>query len=126
VSKSSEEISTYDIGCEYDQTRLTAAPYWDERCGVIVHEVDEGVEAVERVLADRARFAPREFVRERLSLAGQARAFVDLWEHFGMTYEEGLQEELLSSRPWREPFPARMRRFASRVGRAGLRRLGRK
>jgi hypothetical protein len=124
VTRLSQAVGTYPFGTGYDDFRVTAAPYWDDRCGVRVYTVDEVVPAVEHVLSHRSEFAPREFVRESLSLEKQARAFVGLWEHFGLTLEEGLSETPRSVRAWSEPFSERAGRFAKHAKGALARRLG--
>jgi hypothetical protein len=124
VRRLSDAVGPYVFGAEYDGVSVTAVPYWDDRCGVIVSDYRLVAEAVEYVLAHRSEFAPREFVRERLSLEGQARAFVELWDHFGLSYEDGLRERPSNARPWREPAADRAARFTGRVRRAVARRLG--
>jgi glycosyltransferase involved in cell wall biosynthesis len=90
-----------DVSCSGYE--VTAAPYWDDRCGIKVQSIDEVPDATQRILDNRSDFAPREFVTERLSLEAQARAFVDLWEHFGLSWASGLEEKLRSRRRWPPP-----------------------
>jgi hypothetical protein len=124
VSKLSDAIGPYHFAPEDDRIPVTAAPYWDDRCGLVVRDHRKVADAVERILAHRRDYAPRQFVRERLSLAGQARAFVDLWEYFDMSYDKGLLERASANRPWSEPLTDRLGRFARRAGGAVARRLG--
>ncbi len=64
---------------------VTSVPYWDDRCGVkfrgggdVLRQFDKfwfGVEA--------GMYDPRDMVLERLTLAGQAKAYLDLVDAFG-------------------------------------------
>ncbi|MHB9003843.1 MAG: hypothetical protein ACYC6C_07220 [Coriobacteriia bacterium] len=124
ANRLSDAVSPYRFPSEFGNVCVTSAPYWDSRCGVRIERPEQVAEAVEYVLAHRSEFAPREFVRERLSLAGQAKAFVELWDHFGMSYDDGLRETPNNTRPWREPAADRAARFTRRVRGAVVRRLG--
>jgi glycosyltransferase involved in cell wall biosynthesis len=79
---------------------VTAAPYFDERCGMRITDIADVSTALESMVGRRADFRPREFVLEHLSLEGQARQLVDIWERHGLSYQDGLGETLRNSRLW--------------------------
>lgn len=60
--------------------RVTAAPYFDERCGLRITDLRELPSALETIRVDLDRFRPREFVLETLSLEKQAEAFLRIWD----------------------------------------------
>jgi hypothetical protein len=91
-----------------DRVPVTSAPYFDDRCGLRAESLADVGEVVEQMLLGRSRFSPRTYVEENLSLDGQARRFVELWEHFGLSADDGYREPLLSSRPWRMPLRSRL------------------
>ena len=71
---------------------VTSAPYFDDRCGIKAPGAEDLERAID-VMRDAWRsYAPRQYVVEELALERQARAFVALWERWGLTFEEGLRE----------------------------------
>lgn len=86
----------------YDM-HVTAAPYFDDRCGIRIRNWSELDDAVVQMVERREAFRPREFVLESLSLEKQAHEFVDLWSPWGLTYETGLREGLRNGRRWTGP-----------------------
>ena len=87
---------------------VTAAPYFDDTCGIKITDLGELRAAIEELLACRETYHPRDYVLKNLSLEGQARAFVSLWEHWGLSWEEGLHERLLSNRMYSVPMRDRL------------------
>ena len=101
----------------------TAAPYFDERCGARVTSVGDFSGALDQVLDQLDSLAPREFVMEHLSLDGQARAFVRLWEHYGLTLEGGYDEACRTRKALSAPLHYRLTKVRGRYARAVARRL---
>jgi hypothetical protein len=116
VTRLSQEAGS-SFPSSLDAVPVTAAPYFDATCGVRTYDLDDVGALALRMLDERASFSPRAFVEENLSLQGQARRFVELWEHFGLTFDEGLGEKQTSDRPWRPPLDYRTRQLAARVRR---------
>jgi len=96
------------------------APYFDDRCGLRIDDLDGLSGAVEEMLDRLSEFQPREYVLENLTLEQSARAFVDLWQEWGLTFEEGLDEICRSARPFRSPWRIVGRRIGGAV-QGGLR-----
>ncbi len=82
---------------------VTTAPYFDDSCGLKITHLNVLESSVEFMLANLDQFSPRQYIRTNLSLEGQARAFVNLWEHWGVSFGEGLKEERAGGRAWRAP-----------------------
>ena len=80
---------------------VTSAPYFDARCGIRTRDLDKLPEVIEQMQGQLEIFEPRAFIAENLGLEKQARDFINLWNHWGMSFEEGLREPLLSDRPYR-------------------------
>jgi glycosyltransferase involved in cell wall biosynthesis len=59
---------------------VTSVPYWDERCGVKFHGIEEFGARLEEFKTglDAGRFAPRDYVLEHLELGAKAREFADI------------------------------------------------
>ena len=82
--------------------QATAAYYFDERCGFKTKEKSAIENLVKTMEAQWRNFEPREYVLEKLSLAGQARAMIDFFEkYFGVTFESGKNESIKTGRKWR-------------------------
>jgi hypothetical protein len=114
VTRLSEATGCDVWPAQLDDLTVTAAPYFDASCGARAHSLDEVGPLAVNMLLGRSDYAPRDYVQANLSLEGQARRFVDLWEHFGLTFEEGLGEPATSSRPWRYPPRVRLAYYVSR------------
>ena len=71
---------------------VTSAPYFDERCGFKAATPAELENAIDAMRETWRSYSPRPFVVETLSLERQARAFVDIWSRWGLTFEGGLRE----------------------------------
>lgn len=72
---------------------VTSAPYFDHRCGKKVFlksDIQNGVDFMEE---NYSIFSSREYIMENLSLALQARAFIDLYDkHYWLTFDAGMNE----------------------------------
>jgi glycosyltransferase involved in cell wall biosynthesis len=90
---------------------LECAPYFDDRCGLRIDSLDKLSGAVEEMLDRLPEFRPRDYVLENLTLEKSARAFIDLWQEWGLSYEEGLAEVCRSTRSFRLPLRIVARQF---------------
>jgi glycosyltransferase involved in cell wall biosynthesis len=93
------------------------APYFDDRCGLRIDDLDKLSGAVQEMLDRLPEFQPREYVLENLTLERSARAFVDLWQEWGLTFEEGLDEVCRGSRTFRLPWRVTGRQIGGAVKR---------
>lgn len=84
---------------------LECAPYFDARRGLRIDSLDALSEAVSEMLDRLPGFRPREFVLENLTLEKSARAFVDLWNEWGLSFDDGLKEGCRGARQFRLPWP---------------------
>lgn len=81
---------------------VTSAPYFDDTCGVRITDVHGLGAALDQMEALLPSFRPREYVRTHLSIEGQAKAFIRIWERWGLSYDEGVaQHRAPAGRPWR-------------------------
>jgi hypothetical protein len=106
---------------ELDEVPVTSAPYFDATCGRRTYRLDDVGSMARQMLEEGSLFSPREYVETHLSLEGQARRFVALWEYFGLTAEEGFLENPKSNDQWRKPIGVRASEFTARAA-GGLRR----
>lgn len=79
ASKRDQDNFTYE---ESQFDIVTSVPYFDERCGFIVKSWNEIPKAIEVMEHAYNTYSPREYIIENLSLAGQARAFLGLYETY--------------------------------------------
>jgi len=123
ATRLSQGRDTYRFGTEHDAVTITSAPYFDSSCGVKITDWSRLQSAVEYMVDNLDRFAPRAFILRNLSLERQARAFVACWDRWGLTFEEGLGETCRSDRTWSAPLAARVRAKVGRIlGRMLLKR----
>ena len=80
--------------------RVTAAPYFDSRCGKIIYDLEDLINGMKYMFDNLSNFKPREFVLENLSLDGQARKLLSFWEHWDLSYDEGLNEKVEKRGKW--------------------------
>jgi hypothetical protein len=92
------------FGMQPGRRLLECAPYFDQRCGLKIDALDKLPVAVEEMLDRLPDFRPREYVLENLTLEQRARAFVDLWQEWGLSFEDGLGETCRGDRPFRLPW----------------------
>lgn len=95
--------------------RVTTVPYFDGTCGIKINELSRLMPAIESMIENLNEFSPRDFVLKNLSLEGQARAFVSLWEYWGSTFEQGLRETPRSNRKWNIPLSGKIREMMKRL-----------
>jgi hypothetical protein len=125
-----EERSAYDYGPVVGRFPGTAAPFFDDRCGLKITDLGDLRETLERMQDLLAGFRPREFVLENLTLAKQAHEFVALWELWGLDEASGRSECLRNDRPlsvpWQHAVATAPRRAIARLRRAAGSALGRR
>jgi hypothetical protein len=59
---------------------VTAAPYFDERCGLKIEKLSELPKAVVHMQNTYGTYQPRAYIQDNLSLEKQAQAFIDLYK----------------------------------------------
>jgi hypothetical protein len=109
VTRLSQARGGYRFPEVFDTIRVTSAPYFDESCGIKIESLSNFRASVGLMLDRLTSFAPREYVVRHLSLEGQARAFVGLWDEWDLTLDAGLLETARTQRKWRAPMSARIR-----------------
>ncbi len=86
---------------EMNFEEATSAPYFSSECGILVTSESELSTAVETMEKEYAKFNPRTYILENLSLKNQALAFLSLFEkHYGLTVASGYKEKLLNKKKW--------------------------
>lgn len=97
----SAQQTDYYTQAEKNYTPCTSIPYFDETCGVVIKSVQELDVTVDLLENNLEKFQPRNFIIKNLSLEKQAKDFLKLYEkHFGLTYEQGLQEKQIKKGLW--------------------------
>jgi len=81
----------------------TAAPYFDARCGVRITGASGLADAIARMEKSWPEFAARSYVAENLSLEGQARELIALFERHWPDSKPWDDNRLLRDGPWRPP-----------------------
>jgi glycosyltransferase involved in cell wall biosynthesis len=110
VTSLSQSTDPYGFPADWYDFPVTAAPYWDDSCGVRITRLADLPMALGAMQDRLESFRPREFVERTLSLEKQAREFVALWEHFGLTVEDGRGERVLRRGRWSSPSRRTLRR----------------
>ena len=125
VSCLGDDESAYEYESSELPLQVTAAPYFDETCGIRILGIGGLGEALDEVLDGVGSYRPREFVLRNLSLEGQARAFVRLWNHFGLTLDDGYAERLRNQKGLTAPVSYKAGRAFRRLESALARRVRR-
>jgi glycosyltransferase involved in cell wall biosynthesis len=94
-----------EIGLYTPQENLygntTAAPYFDETCGVKIKDLGDLPGALAKMENGLENFRPRQYIQDHLSLEGQAREFVEIYnQFFGLSFRAGLGEQVINSGGW--------------------------
>ena len=121
-TRQSQARSPHRYAAELDDLPVTSAPYFDARCGLKVATLGEILPAIARLGELRASLGPRQYVLDNLPMDGQARAFVALWEHWGLSFDMGLRERPRRAGYWREPLAGKIARLTRREFRERHRR----
>ena len=58
----------------------TSAPYFDERCGIIINDFSKLKESINEILINISNYKPREFIIENLSLEKQAKELLSFFD----------------------------------------------
>jgi hypothetical protein len=96
-----QEVGNHPFERAGDHFRVTSAPYFDQRCGDRIETLADFERDLDHFVGRLAGFEPRNYVLENLGLAKQAKAFVDLWQVFGMGYDDGIKDRILRSGEWK-------------------------
>ena len=103
-----QEVGEHEFDNSLRDFLVTSAPYFDETCGIKITDLSQLKHSIEFMMDNLKGFAPREYVLHNLSLEGQARAFVKLWEHWGLTLEQGMSETARTDKDWRIPLSSQV------------------
>jgi glycosyltransferase involved in cell wall biosynthesis len=107
--------SKYRFPSELAKFLVTSIPYFDVTCGIHITELSQLANAIQEMLARRESFQPREYILKNLSLERQARAFIGLWEQWGLSWDDGFRERVYSSKPFSIPVSNRFWNLAFKV-----------
>ena len=91
----------YQFPSSLKSFKVTSAPYFDERCGIIIDDVKELNKAIEELKSNLAHYKPREFVEQELSLQVSAQKLIDL---FRLLPIENSESSKISVRKRNKPF----------------------
>lgn len=108
VTSLSQAENGYRFPIILDDIPVTAAPYFDDNCGIKITNLSELKLSIGFMLDNLTTFTPREYILKNLSLERQARAFVALWDKWNLTFEQGLFETTQGERMWKAPLSTRV------------------
>lgn len=87
---------------ELDYLWVTSAPYFDDSCGIRIFHASELPYSIGKMEVWYSQFSPREYVLRNLSLDGQAKKFLELYEkHFQLSFQDGFDEVLSIQKSFR-------------------------
>jgi glycosyltransferase involved in cell wall biosynthesis len=107
--------SSYIFPANLSGFPVTSVPYFDEMCGIRITDLRRLGDAIEKMVAMRKMFQPREFVQKNLSLEKQARELVDVWMRWGLSAEDGYREQTSTSKSFSIPMMDRVLRLARKA-----------
>lgn len=76
----SNEFSAYKFPVDLQNFKPTSAPYFDNRCGIIINDFGMLEESVNKMVNAFSLFRPREYILENLSLEKQAIELLSFFE----------------------------------------------
>lgn len=94
------------------QFPVTAAPYFDQTCGIKIWSIEELEPAIHRMQSEWSTFEPRAFVIKNLSLEKQA---MELLDFYGDWQHEGLPRNADPMGGWRPPISWVLQAVARRL-----------
>lgn len=98
---SKKEMAVFNKA-ENDYTDTTSAPYFGDRCGFKIMEVNQLENAIGTMEDIWAKFMPRQYVLENLNLEKQAKDLLLIYEtHFGLSLAAGFNEKVIRKGEWR-------------------------
>lgn len=112
VHSLSQSTDKYDWPEDSVGFKVSAAPYFDARCGIKISSMEQLKEGIESMRDRTASFGPRRYILENLSLERQAHKFVSLWDEWGIGETEGIVESLNNNDHLSLPFYVKVRRRA--------------
>ncbi len=87
---------------QLDFTSATAAPYFDNSCGIVFNEKDELDTSLSHFLTNLKTFTPRSYIEINLPLGKQANEFISIYkEHFKVTDLELKDTTLANRTKWK-------------------------
>lgn len=76
-----EAFPSYPFADTLRSIRVTSAPYFDNRCGIKIQEMSQLSDALDHLLDSLHEFTPRAYILENMTLEGQARRLLELFEY---------------------------------------------
>lgn len=70
----------YKFSLNESNIPATSAPYFDERCGLIIKSIDELSVAIECVENNLDRYSPKEYIKDHLSIEGCAQDMINKFD----------------------------------------------
>lgn len=87
---------------EFHYAPVTAAPYFDTSCWIRVLRREELSEGIGMMESQWTEFTPRIYIEKNLSLSGQAKKFIELYDkHYHLTYNSWLNEACREQKSFR-------------------------
>ncbi len=108
----------------YDDFMVSSAPYFNDSCGIKITKLYDFPKALEKMLDTWQTFNPREFILNNLSLDGQAKALIEMWEYWDISLPDGYGEKLLNSNLFSVPLSFTIKKKATNLYKSLTRRKG--
>jgi hypothetical protein len=75
-----------EYGCNYDDVPATSIPYWDERCGEVVYDINNFIIRFKEFLLKLETYNPRQYVIEHLSMDVCEQKFIRLCNDLSISF----------------------------------------
>jgi len=87
VSENKKGYFDYKVPKELNNIKTSSAPYFDDRCGLKINNINELANSIDYVLSNIYTFRPRDYIKENLSLEAASQSLVDKFNNLNISQE---------------------------------------
>jgi glycosyltransferase involved in cell wall biosynthesis len=78
----SVKTMSQEHGCNYPAFEATSIPYWDDRCGDFLYDINNFFPCFKKFILNIESYRPREYILENLSIDVCEKKFIDICNSF--------------------------------------------
>jgi len=96
VPTDSKNYYAYEFPQELRSVKTSTAPYFDERCGIKIENIDKLEDSIKYIQENIHSFNPREYIEENLSLEKSAKGLVSFFERMDIEDKKSYNYQKIS------------------------------
>ena len=98
VSENKKGYFDYKMPKSLDNIKVSSAPYFDDRCGVKINDIDKLSASIDYMLSNIDIFNPRDYIKENLSLEMASQSLVDKFSNLNINKKTILRDYKIVSK----------------------------